>query len=134
MLLLLSRVAFKPDYTIGKLHINGTYFCDTLELPSFGKPGVNRNAKHCIQIGSYRVILSMSPKFGRLLPRLLNVPNHEGILLHEGNSVSDTIGCILVGFNTSIGYLTDSMKTITHLVSLFETSVTRHEASFIQII
>lgn len=134
MLLLLSRVAFKPDYTIGKLFINGTYFCDTLELPSFGKPGVNRNAKHCIQIGSYRVILSVSPKFGRVLPRLLNVPNFDGILLHEGNSVSDTSGCILLGFNTSIGRLTSSKRTVNYLTSLFEASVSRKEASFIQII
>lgn len=31
MKLLLKRIARKPNYTIGKLYVNGEYMCDTLE-------------------------------------------------------------------------------------------------------
>lgn len=31
MKLKLERLYLKPDYTIGKLYIDGKYFCDTLE-------------------------------------------------------------------------------------------------------
>lgn len=43
------------------------------------------------------IIINYSPKFKRLLPRLLDVPNFEGILIHTGNTIKDTSGCILVG-------------------------------------
>lgn len=31
MNILVKRVAKKPSYTIGKMYIDGEYFCDTLE-------------------------------------------------------------------------------------------------------
>lgn len=134
MKLLLSRFAFKPYYTIGKLSINGSYFCDTLELPSRFAVGIPKGAKTCIPVGSYRIILSVSPKFGHLLPRLLNVPNNEGILIHAGNSVADTKGCILVGLNTEIGRLTHSDATLQKILRCMNYAVTRHEPIFIDII
>ena len=34
MKLTVKRIALKPTYTIGKLYIDGVYFCDTLEDPN----------------------------------------------------------------------------------------------------
>jgi len=42
------------------------------------------------------------------LPLLLNVPGYEGIRIHPGNTVKDTKGCILVGWNMERGRLDDS--------------------------
>jgi len=93
------RIALRSDYTIGRLYINGIYLCDTLELPE------NNNAlgKPCIPRGIYAVHLTMSPRFHRVLPLLLNVPGYEGIRIHPGNTVKDTKGCILVGWNMERG-------------------------------
>ena len=52
-----------------------------------------------------RVIVNRSPKFGRDLPRLLDVPQFEGVLIHRGNSAEDSAGCILVGENKVKGKL-----------------------------
>ena len=104
MELLLKRIAPRADYTIGKLYIDGQYWCDTLEdrvrdLTEEKKiPG-----QTAIPAGTYDVVVNISPKFKRLLPRLLRVPHFEGILIHRGNTAADSAGCILPGENKAVG-------------------------------
>ena len=124
MKLKLKRIALKPTYTIGKLYINDEYFCDTLEdtvrdLKEEPKvPG-----KTAIPAGEYRVVLAVSPRFGRLLPRLLGVPYFEGILIHKGNTAKDTAGCILVGENKKKGMVLNSAYYERRLVELLRDRV-----------
>ena len=100
MILRLDRIFKGSDYTIGRLHIDDVYFCDTLE-------DTVRDVKiyggTAIPSGEYKVILSKSPRFGRVLPEVLNVPNFTGIRIHRGNTAFDTHGCILVGINKEKG-------------------------------
>lgn len=96
--LLVKREFFAETYTIGKLYVDGVYFCDTLENP-VRPEGVKIPNETAIPYGTYEVVVNFSPKFKRVLPRLLNVPMFDGILIHRGNSVKDTSGCILVGEN-----------------------------------
>lgn len=94
----LKRTDYKETYTVGRLYINGDYFCDTLEDRyrdlSKEKKIYSRTA---IPYGVYKLVISYSPRFKRLLPLLLNVPFFKGIRIHAGNSSKDTSGCILVG-------------------------------------
>ena len=69
--------------------------------------------------GTYKVILSVSPKFkdrpwakkyNGLVPEILNVKGFAGIRIHPGNRATDTDGCPLVGDNTAVGRLTNSTK------------------------
>lgn len=93
MKLLLKRIALRDTYTIGKLYIDGQYWCDTLEPPvrDLNRNGVFDNGEKkvpgnsAIPYGTYDVVVNISPKFKRLLPRLLRVPHFEGILIHRGN-------------------------------------------------
>ena len=87
MKLKLKRIALRDTYTIGKLYVDGQYFCDTLEdrvrdLTKEKKvPG-----ETAIPAGTYNMVVNVSPKFKRMLPRLLNVPQFDGILIHRGNT------------------------------------------------
>lgn len=109
MELALNRRYLGPDYTIGRLSIDGAPLCDTLEDTvrdlSRTKKIPGRTA---IPAGRYRVIVNRSPKFGRDLPRLLDVPHFEGILIHRGNTPADTAGCILPGENRIRGRVVNS--------------------------
>ena len=50
-----------------------------------------------IPTGKYTVIVTMSPKFKKELPLILNVPDFSGVRFHGGNNENDSEGCVLVG-------------------------------------
>lgn len=105
----LRRIALRDTYTIGRLYVDGRYFCDTLEDKV---RDLSREAKvpgrTAIPEGTYRVVVNISPKFRRMLPRLLDVPGFDGVLIHRGNTDADTAGCPLVGENTVVGKVVNS--------------------------
>lgn len=113
MKLLLERKWPKSTYTIGRLYVDGELFCNTLEdrVADINKNGVFDGdekkiySETAIPYGTYKVVYEWSPRFGRNLPRLLNVPSFSGILIHSGNTAKDSSGCILVGLNKQIGRL-----------------------------
>lgn len=115
MILTLQRVNH-PTYTYGALFINDMYFCDTLEDPIRPSKVPKETA---IPQGSYKVILSFSPRFQRFLPLLLNVPNFSGIRIHAGNTTADTEGCILVG-NKDEDKLKNSRSTLNKLLQILK--------------
>lgn len=121
-------------YTIGDLFVNGTYLCNTLEdtvrLLTIEKkiPG-----KTAIPAGKYNVIVNKSPKFKRDLPRLLDVPHFEGVLIHRGNLPEHTEGCILVGENKVKGKVINSTKYELILVELLKDAQNRGEQIEIEI-
>lgn len=104
-----KRVALREGYTIGRLYVDGVYWCDTLEDRV---RDLEREAKvpgqTAIPAGRYAVVVNRSPKFGRLLPRLVGVPGFEGVLIHRGNTAADTAGCILPGENRVVGKVLNS--------------------------
>ena len=137
MKLLLKRIALSDSYTIGKLYIDGTYFCDTLEdrVRDFNKDGDLNDVgegkvygQTAIPYGTYKVTTSIqSPKYSQratyawckgYLPRLLDVPHFEGILIHAGNDATHSAGCILVGENKVRGQVINSMATLKRLLRI----------------
>jgi len=122
------------DYTIGSMYINHTYFCDTLEdkVRDIAKEG-KVYGQTAIPAGKYKVVLNLSPKFKRKLPRLLDVPHFEGILIHRGNTAADTYGCILIGENKVKGKVINSTQYEIKLVQLIEDAIARGEQIEIEI-
>ena len=124
MELRVKRAALRDAYTIGRLYVDGVYFCDTLEDKVRPR---NKKVwgKTAIPAGRYRVTMKVkSPKYskktsfawtGGRMPRLLEVPNFEGILIHPGNRHTDTDGCILVGENKAVGMVLNSVATFKRL-------------------
>ena len=121
MKLRVERLWKKPAYTVGRLFVDGKFFCNTLEDTVRDLSNEKKvYGKTAIPYGEYKVVYNWSPKFGRNLPRLLNVPAFEGILIHPGNTADDSAGCILVGRNTEVGRLTESRYTSDKLNVLIE--------------
>jgi hypothetical protein len=105
----LIRFAGNDLATIGILTVDGQHECYTLE-DTVRPPHVKIYGATAIPPGTYRVIVTMSAKFGRLMPLLVGVPDFDGIRIHAGNSVADTEGCILVGKHYEDDRLVDSAK------------------------
>lgn len=94
MQLTLNRFDITDNCTIGKILIDGKFFCYTLEdrVRESKIPGIT-----AIPRGNYRVIKSYSNRFKRDMLQLVDVPGFSGIRIHAGNTAKDTEGCILVG-------------------------------------
>ena len=135
----LKRIARRETYTIGRLYIDGVWFCDTLEdtdrglrqdMPLPVLRAKKRKGVTAIPTGRYRVTLGVkSPKYSTrkqyefcqgYVPRLINVPCYDGILIHIGNYPKDTEGCILVGKNTKVGAVLESAKTFRELYAILK--------------
>ena len=142
MKLELKRIAKKDRYTIGHLSIDGKYFCDTLEDPDRGLTSTmslteikSKKIKGdtAIPTGTYKITLDVvSPKYsnfskypyvkfcGGKMPRLLNIPGYEGVLIHAGNTQKDTEGCLLVGENKVVGKVINSQVTWKKLYEILQ--------------
>ena len=100
MILFLHRQSCNEAATLGRLFVNDDFECVTLEdvARCIAPDGSGKvDGATAIPAGTYPVIINMSPRLGRPMMRLLNVPHFDGILIHSGNDDMDTHGCILVG-------------------------------------
>ena len=128
MKLTLKRIALRSTYTIGRLYVDGNYFCDTLEdtVRDLNKNGKFDNGekkvygKTAIPYGTYEIKWTYSPRFKKYTPQLMNVPSFEGIRIHSGNSSTDTEGCLLLGENKKVGMVLNSRATINKFYPLIK--------------
>lgn len=129
-----ERIALRPTYTIGRLYLNGKYFCDTIEprvRDLKREPKVQ--GKTAIPEGKYLVRLTYSNRFKKVLPLLVDVPYFEGVRIHSGNDEDDTEGCILVGKNKEKGKVLESRVTMTSLMYDLQQAHNRNEKIEIEI-
>lgn len=116
MKLNLIRVAQSEAGTFGVLvdEDNEWPICLTCEEPWLD----NTPSKSCIPVGDYAVAFFTSQKHPNVW-QVLNVPGRSGILIHDGNEIQDTAGCILVGsyYDTMYGLpaVMNSEATLAHL-------------------
>ena len=136
----LVRIANKKTYCIGRLYVDGTYVCDTIEDVDLGLDQSwslekikqkKVKSKTAIPTGTYEVTLNIvSPKFSKIayykqfcngrVPRLLRVPGFDGILMHIGKDERSSAGCLIVGYNTIVGKVTKSQQAFEKLYSLLK--------------
>ena len=132
-----KRIYKGEDYTIGDLYVNNVWFSSTLEdkvrlLNSYEDKVYGETA---IPIGRYKVVLSYSNRFKRILPEILNVEFFKGIRIHEGNHKDDSSGCILVGECKDVkeGFIYNSKKTMKKLLKILQDAVNRNEEIYLSI-
>lgn len=153
MEVLVYRKYKKPDYTVGRMSIDGTFICNTMEDVDRGlddgmQDWMIRNKKipsvTAIPTGRYKIDMdTVSPKFSKYpfymevcqgkLPRIKNVKGFDGIIIHCGVDHSNSSGCILVGMNTKVGKLTDSKETFKKIYALMKEAHDNGETIYITI-
>lgn len=128
MELKLNRIFLGSSATIGELLVNDKYLCDTLE-DRVRPEGEKVYGKTAIPEGTYEMVLSYSPRFKKILPEILNVPNFTGIRIHCGNSSADSSGCILVGTwdGEKEDWVSDSRIAFDELMALLEEATNNKE-------
>lgn len=146
----------KVTYTIGRLYIDGIFYCNTLEDRDRGLMQTDPLSdilkrkiagETAIPKGTYEVAMNVtSPKYAGVawyynfcrgkMPRLKAVPGFDGILIHPGgsNGPLDTRGCILVGRNTKVGKLTESKVCFQEIYKLMKEAADRGEDITIEIV
>lgn len=139
MRITLIRIANRPTYCIGKLYIDGVYFCDVLEDTDRGLDDkmteeeiLKKKVKGetAIPTGIYHVYLTYSPKYKKQMPLIDGVKGYSGIRIHSGNTSKDTEGCLIVGKNKQVGKVLESRKTYN---ALFKQLVSTKERIIIDI-
>jgi len=117
----LQRLTDSGQETMGRLEVNGSRFCNTLEdtYRDIKIPGDTR-----IPAGKYKVIPRFYGKFFEAYKKrwnhrfgleLENVPNYTHVLIHTGNNHLHTAGCILVGSAGTKDSLTGSRGAYSRL-------------------
>ena len=125
---------------MSNLIIDGKIFCNVLEDADRNLDSsmsldkileLKRPSITAIPRGTYEIALDVvSPRFGSKpfykevcdgkLPRLLNVKGFDGVLIHAGNTVDDTSGCLLVGQSNNNIQLLNSRDTFKELYKLLK--------------
>lgn len=109
-MILLTRICTSERGTFGVLSVGGEPVCVTCEDPWKN----NAKGESCIPKGKYRCLKYSSEKFPDVW-EVTNVPGRSAILIHHGNTIRDTHGCILPG---------DSFNHLNGLPSITRSRVT----------
>lgn len=138
MELRLKRIARREKYTIGKLYVDGKYFCDTIEDKDRGlKQSMDLEeilkrkvyGETAIPSGTYDVDMDTPSgkyqlkavndkyyeKYCRHMPRIRNIKGYSGVLIHPGTDENSTLGCLIVGENKVVGKVINSRTTFSRL-------------------
>lgn len=139
MKLHLVRDVLTPDFTLGRLAINGVFACFTCEdavRQVEGRPVEDWkiHGKTAIPKGDYIVIINYSNRFRRELPLLLEVPGFTGVRIHSGNTAVDTEGCLLVGKSRAKNGVGQSRLAFEDLFQKIEGAYTRHEPISLEVL
>lgn len=136
MELLVRRRFFFVKFTAGDLSVDGAWFCRTME-DRLRDPGVKVPGETCIPVGRYRVVLSMSARFGSIMPMLVDVPGFLGIRIHWANTAVDVRGCIGVGMaqdaDLEKGRIGQSRVTFERLMAVLIAAEARGEEIWITV-
>jgi len=128
MELLVNRTTRTPNSTIGEFSVNGVFFSYCLEPTDRGLTSdmtlqqiaaIKVQNKTCIPTGTYQLTRYPSPKNGREVPILRDVPGFAFVEIHVGNYPGDTDACLLLGSTKSTDFIGNSRDTVQKFYDLF---------------
>jgi len=136
MELLVNRTTRTANSTIGDFSINGAFFSYCLEPTDRGLTSAMTLAQiaaikvmdeTCIPTGTYNVTSYDSPKQGRTVPLLEDVPGFADIEIHVGNYPRDTDGCLLLGATQDVDFVGNSAVTVQAFYDQFFAALENNE-------
>jgi hypothetical protein len=139
MLLEVRREASANGCTLGSLYVDGVFECFTLEDVVREVPGLTVvqwkiPAETAIPSGTYKLIVTMSARFHKFLPELVDVPGFAGVRIHCGNCAEDTEGCILVGRQRGTAAVLESRAAFNVLFPKIKAAFDHGEAMQIRVV
>ena len=143
MELQLKREIFTDISTIGSLTIDGKFECYILEDKDRGINNtltleqilrVKVYGKTAIPYGRYEIDWTMSARFKKMMPILLNVIGWSGIRIHSGNTEIDSLGCLLCGTRKITNRITESTIATNKLYAKIEAAKKQGQRIFITIV
>jgi hypothetical protein len=126
MKLELIRNTRSSQSTIGDLIINGEFFCYVIEdfdrglHSSMSEAEIQSKkvyAETAIPKGTYKVVITYSPRFKEYMPLLLNVKGFQGIRIHSGNTAAHSEGCLIVGLAKATNFVGQSKMAYSRLMA-----------------
>ena len=144
MEIFVKRENKKKDYTIGKMYIDGDYFCDTLEDTDRGLMKIEcldeieaakEYGRTAIPTGEYIVTITYSNRFKKMMPLINDVPAFSGARIHPLNTSKETEGCIGVGIcdDPNKDWIRDSRKTFAKFMRILKPAIEACENVWITI-
>jgi hypothetical protein len=138
LLLTVPRNESENGATVSEMFMDGVHECFVLEDEIREVPGVpvakwKVPGKSAIPAGKYRVVLTMSNRFKKVLPELLEVPGFSGVRIHAGNDKDDTEGCLLVGQERGSETVTRSRDAMVELMAALTGVIEQGESVWIEI-
>lgn len=133
--ILLERDTFRDRFTLGTLYLSEKPIGFTCEDTDryLEENGVKIHGQTAIPRGRYQVVLSMSNRFKRIMPELLNVPDFTGVRIHAGNTHLDTDGCPLLGAVRTSDGVRDCKLVNEQLIEFLRHAESRKELTFITV-
>jgi Family of unknown function (DUF5675) len=138
MLLEVRRDPSAQGCTLGSLYVDGEFECFTLEdtvreVPEQAVEKWKVAGETAIPAGAYKVVVTLSARFGKALPLLMDVPGFQGVRIHSGNVAADTEGSILVGNRRMESAVLGSRVAFQALFAKIQAAVMRDEPVQIRI-
>ncbi len=142
MELFLQRKPSAKATTLGVLAVDGVFECYTLEdVVRVDDPATPQNegakvyGQTAIPAGRYKVAITFSPKFGKMMIAILDVPGFTGIRIHSGNDAEDTLGCVLVGQRVdSETWISGGSKALPLLYAKIDAELKKGQEVWIEIV
>lgn len=132
------RDVFGEDFTLGEFSVDGLHFaytCEDTDRHLEDGRAAKVYGKTAIPRGRYKVVLSHSARFGKVMPEVLNVPGFRGIRIHAGNTAADTEGCLLLGVarDKNNGTVHRSREAVSLLMPLLELATEAGQEIWIEV-
>lgn len=105
--------------------VGGMFTLEDKAREVFGRPVAEWKipGKTAIPAGRYRVVLSMSRRFGKVTPEILGVPGFSGVRMHPGNVAADTEGCVLPGLTRGNDFIGQSVKAYERIYPIISEAI-----------